>query len=186
MAPNPDVLRHSVTKDDYADDGGRKNRVINFWIPAGSGGLISLPPNPPPYWTPGRDDTLRSTIFYESLWSSAIYIAVTKIAALSWDVKGDVALQLKRCQQLLLQADNGRGWVKFIEKHLRDFLLTDNGAFIEIIHASSAAGSKIIGLAPLDSRRCTRTGDPEVPVIYRDRRGKEHYMKAHQVIEMWI
>lgn len=184
MAPNPDVLRHSVTKDDYASDGGKSGRVINYWIPAGSGGLISLPPQPPPYWSPGRDDVLRGTIFSESLWSSAIYIAVTKIAALSWDVKGDVALQLRRCQDLLLQADNGRGWVKFIEKHLRDFLLTDNGAFIEIIRASSASGSKIVGLVPLDSRRCWRTGDPNIPIIYRDRKSREHYMKAYQIIEM--
>lgn len=184
MAPNPDVLKHSVTKNDYSDDGGRTGRVLNYWMPAGLGGLISLPPHPPTYWTQSRDDVLRSTIFYESLWSSAIYIAVTKIAALSWDVKGDVALQLKRCQQLLLQADNGRGWVKFVEKHLRDFLLTDNGAFIEVIHTSSAAGSKIIGLAPLDSRRCWRTGDPDIPVLYRDKKNHEHYMRAHQVIEM--
>lgn len=184
MAPQPDVLKKSVTKDDYTDNAGRTGAIIHFWMPAAAGGLTPLPPYPPPYWSFARDDMLRQTIYADSLWASAIYIAVTKIAALSWDVKGDIALQIRRMQELLLQADSGRGWVRFIQKHLRDFLLTDNGAFIEIVRTSAASGSKIIGLVPLDSRKCTRTGDPDIPIIYRDKKGREHQVKNYQLIEM--
>jgi hypothetical protein len=75
-----------------------------------------------------------------------------------------------------------RGWVPFLSMHLRDYLLTDNGAFVEIIRASSAAGSRILGIAHLDGARCTRTGDPDIPVLYRDRLGKWHEMRWWQVM----
>lgn len=184
MALDKEVLNKSVTKDDYLKDGGRSGSVLHFWMPSGAGGLISLPPQPPAWWTQGRDDVLRSTVLYESMWASAIYTSITKIAALMWNLKSDVPLQARRSQQLLLQTNEGQGWVKFISKHLRDYLLTDNGAFIEVVRASSASGSKILGLVHLDSRRCRRTGDPAVPVIYRDRKGGEHYMRDYQVLMM--
>jgi hypothetical protein len=184
MAVQKEVIQHSVTKDDHPTDAGRKGVVLHFWVPAAAGGLISLPPYPPPYWSQQRDNVLRATLHYETLWASAIYIAISKLSALSYDVKGDVPLQVRRIQQMLLQADDGMGWVQFLQKHLRDFLLCDNGAFIEVVRASNASGSRILGLVPLDSRRCTRTGDPMVPLIYLDRMGREHEMKDHQVIMM--
>jgi hypothetical protein len=79
---------------------------------------------------------------------------------------------------MLLEMD----WTTFLYQHLRDFLTTDNGAFIEIVRATRAAGSRIIGLMHLDSLRCQRTGDPDIPVIYTDRKGREHEMKYHQVM----
>lgn len=184
MPADPEVIKHSVTKLDHTTDAGKRGNVMFFWMQGAAGGLIALPPIPPPYWSFGRDELLRQTIYSESLWASAIYIAITKLSALSWDVKGDVALQIKRAQELLLNADSGRGWVQFIQKHMRDFLLTDNGAFVEIVHASSARGSKILGLVPLDSRRCRRTGDPQIPVIYMDAQGREHEMKNYQLLMM--
>lgn len=184
MALDPEVLNKSVTKDDYNKDAGRSGSIMHFWMPSGQGGLTSLPPVAPGWWSPARDDVLRATVLYESMWASAIYIAITKIAALTWNVKGDVPLQVRRAQDLLLHCNEGQGWVKFIQKHLRDFLLTDNGAFMEIVRSSGAPGARIIGLVHLDSRRCRRTGDPRIPVIYRDRLGREHYMRDHQVLEM--
>jgi hypothetical protein len=63
----------------------------------------------------------------------------------------------------------------------KNFLCTSNGTFIEIVHATTAAGSRVMGVVMLDSLRCTRTGNPEIPVIYEDSLGREHLMKAHQV-----
>jgi hypothetical protein len=40
----------------------------------------------------------------------------------------------------------------------------------------------VVGLLHLDSTRCYRTGDPEIPVIYMDRLGRLHELRAHQVI----
>jgi hypothetical protein len=59
---------------------------------------------------------------------------------------------------------------------------TDNGAFIEIIRETKSIGSKIIGLRHLDSIRCQRTGNPDIPVIYRSRDGRLHEMKDYQII----
>jgi hypothetical protein len=53
---------------------------------------------------------------------------------------------------------------------------------LEIVRASSGYGSKILGLMHLDSHRCTRTGDPSIPVLYRDLKGAEHQLRAHQVL----
>jgi hypothetical protein len=93
-------------------------------------------------------------------------------------------LRVKRTQQLLLHADAGAGWVPFVGKVARDYLTTNNGAFIEIVRASRAIGSRIIGINHLDSLRCRRTGDPEIPVIYMDRWGIEHELRWWQVISL--
>jgi hypothetical protein len=120
------------------------------------------------------------------MWADALFKAITKIAALGWSIADseDSKVRTNRGQDLYMTALAGmhRGWVPFISMHLRDYLLTDNGAFVEIIRASSVAGSRIVGLAHLDSARCTRTGDPDIPVLYRDRLGKWHEMRWWQVM----
>lgn len=182
--PDMQVLKKSVTFQDYTQDAGKTNGVVRFMVGSAlnPGLMAGIPPIPPPYWSPSRDQVLRATVHFESMWAGAIYTACTKIASLSWQVEGDVALQVKRAQELLLSADDNQSWVTFISKLVRAFLLTDNGAFIEIIRASSAPGSRVLGLQPLSSARCRRTGDPEIPVIYRDRQGEEHELKRHQII----
>lgn len=179
--PDTDVIQHSVTKDDYTTDAGNKGAVINFWINPRYGNLSGLPPTPPPYWSFARDDVLASSIHYEDQWANAVYIALTKMSSLGWRVKGP-ELKSRRTRELLLHVDADDGWAAFIQRHLRDYLLRDNGAFIEIVRATSAVGSRILGLVHLDSRRCTRTGDPDIPIIYRDRKQALHEMRSHQII----
>ena len=69
-----------------------------------------------------------------------------------------------------------------MQRHLQDFLTTDNGAFVEVVRATSARGSRIMGLMHLDSLRCMRTGDPQRPIIYEDTRGTMHEMRDYQVL----
>lgn len=176
-----EALKNSVTRNDYTDDAGRKGNILNFIVAPYGSDRAGLPPTPPPYWSHGRDDVLRSTMLYEPGWSSAIYIATSKMGSLSWVMKG-IGLKARRARDLLIRADNGDGYISFISRHLRDYLTTDNGAFIEVVRATGASASRIIGLFHLDSRRCTRTGDPDIPVIYRDRKNRWHEMKAHEVI----
>lgn len=182
--PDSQVLKKSVTLNDYADD--PRQGVLNVWVgsPVQPGLSLALPPDPPPYWTETRDDVLRGTIYFESLWAAAIFIAVSKASSLTWNLKGFPSLRVRKAMELLQGVQDGKGRVEFVSRHLRDYLLTDNGAFIEIVRASSAAGSRILGLVHLDSRRCRRTGDPDVPIIYRDRKGYEHEIQEHQVICM--
>jgi hypothetical protein len=123
-----EIIKKSVTKEDYADD--PRGGVVYFMVPywgAHQGG--QLPPNPPQYWERNRDWLLRSTVFHEDMWSAAISIAATKMAALNWEIESEIPLRATRAQEMLLEMD----WTTFLYQHLRDFLTTDNGAFIEIV-----------------------------------------------------
>lgn len=144
---------------------------------------ISLPPVPPPFWTRERDIVLRTTVYKEAMWASAIGIAISKVTASGWEIQADVPLRTRRAQPLYLNADGSSvGWVSFLAKHLRAFLTTDNGSFVEIVRAKKGIGSKIVGLRHLDPMRCTRTGDPAIPALYRDRKGRYHELKDYQIM----
>jgi len=181
---DPDVIRRSVTRQDYAADPYSGSVGMYFVYPTPYSGPTYAPL--PAWWSTQRDFVLRGTVHRESMWAAAIAKAITKTASLGWVINdtADSQLRTTRGQQLYLTALAGmqRGWVPFLNVHLRDYLLTDNGAFVEVVRASAASGSRIIGLAHLDSARCTRTADPDVPVLYRDRLGKIHEMRWWQVL----
>jgi hypothetical protein len=177
---DPEILKKSVT----AGDQGLGGSVWNFWVANSTGYQQKLLPDLPAYWSWGRDDVLRMTPRYEPFWSGCLKIMIGKMASAAWDIQGPNDLRTKRFQRLLKTANAGKGWVNFIKQHGRDYWCTDNGAHIEVVRATGAIGSKVLGIMHLDSRRCRRTGDPEVPIVYRDLRGVEHEMKYYQVISM--
>src|SRR3990167_512780 len=181
MADNADFLFKSVTAQDMGEV--MKGGVLRLIIPWAAYGYdqIALPPKPPAFWTPQRDAVLRSTIYHEPMWAGAIGVAITKMASMAFEITSEVPKRQKAAQQLLLNAD-GRSYVSHIAMGLRDFLTTDNGQFTELVREKEVLSSRIIGLRHLDSARCTRTGDVETPVLYRDRAGRIHEMRAHQVI----
>lgn len=176
--PDTDVLRRSVTKDDQPLS--LESGVIHIFMADAmtpfNGGL-------PAHWSRARDVLLRRTPDIEDMWASAVYKAITKQAALGWavDDQADSQQRIKRAQDLLHSAD-GTGWVTFVQRHVQDFLTTDNGAFVEVVRASSARGSRILGLMHLDSLRCIRTGDPQRPLIYEDTQGVAHELRDYQVL----
>lgn len=176
---DPDVQRRSVTADETRLAKQNYMWVGNFMLPAP---LISLSLELPAVGTRARDEQLFSTLQYEDKWANAVAIAATKCASFDYDIEGDVDRRRNAAHEILGRVDGMQGWAGFIAKHMQDFLCTDNGAFIEIVRASKSVGSKILGLLHLDSARCFRTGDPNIPVIYRDRLGQMHPMKAHEVI----
>lgn len=171
-----EILDHSVTKRDWNDK--PYPGVFNFMLPAPMSGGLDLPP----FWTPVRDWVLYSTLFRESMWSAAISIAISKIVAMGFDVDSEIPIRARRAQSLFLNMDAGKGYVAGLQKHLQAFTLTDNGGPIEIVRSSSAAGSRIIGLVPLDSFRTLRTGDADIPAIYQDLRGGWHEMRDYEVM----
>lgn len=178
--PDPDILKRSVTQADYAEtpQSGAFFLRVGSWPSYGSmlpslDNLSLLDADKACIATPGR----------EPLWAGALSIAITKVSSLAWEVQGDIPLRTKRGQELLLNADAGRGWVSFLSKILQDFLLTSNGAFIEVVRATKSENSSIIGLIPLDSLRCTRTGDVEIPVTYMDLKGRIHELRTADVLE---
>lgn len=136
-----------------------------------------------------RDRVLDSTVRADAMWSAAIGIALTKAAAMAWDVESEVVLRSTRAQELLLQADATSisgigGWVSYMHKQMRNFTCTNGGCYTEIIRATGAYGSRIVGLGHLSALRMRRTGDPEYPFIYIDRWGRQHVMRWWQVFNL--
>lgn len=178
-----DVLEKSVTANDQ--EFYRQTRGAYFLtVPSMPyAGQLVLPPNPPAWWSPARDHALRATLFAEDMWASAVAKAITAQAALGWTVtdSADSQQRVKRQQDQYLYANGGQGWVVFLQMYLQDVLTTDNGGCFEIVRATSAAGSRMLGRVHLDSGRIRRTGDAEIPAIYMDLKGYEHELRAHQV-----
>lgn len=179
-----EVIAHSVTKGDQAQSYVDPISVMPFYAAYGSASIYKMLPDLPIYWSRNRDYYLRRTVLHEVHWSNAVGIAITKQAAKQFNLKSSNDLRRRKLRDIFLQANAGKGWVHFLFQSLRDYLTTDNGSFVEIVRASSASGAKILGIVHLDSWRCTRTGDPETPVIYRDREGVLHELKDYQVFDI--
>lgn len=174
---NADVLKRSVTLGDYSKSPYDGSGILSLFFPQPVGTLGDLPQ----YWVPARDRVLRTSVMRESMWASAAHIAVSKVANRDWRLDGR---KVSYWQELLLAADDNQSFVSYQEKQVKDFLLTDNGCFTEVVRSSNARGSRIIGLQHLPSWRCIRTNDASIPIIYRDKKGYWHEMKDYQVLCM--
>lgn len=174
--PDVDTIKKSVTKDDY-----QEGRSFILWV--GSPRTTAMPPTLEGLGLAESDAATSQSPDFEAIWAGALAIAITKVTSLSWEIEGDIPLRTRRTQELLQGLDAGRGWVSGMSKLLQDFLLTNNGAFLEVVRATSSVNSQIVGLIPLDSLRCQRTGDPSRPVIYTDLLGRMHELRAEDVIE---
>lgn len=128
----------------------------------------------------GRDAQLRNFWVTEPLLASAIYMMSARMSAMGVEIVGANPKKERPRNTIMLgehlvnSADRGRGWQIFMAKLMIDVYTQDNGGFIEIIRRENKPNSPVVGVAHLDSYRCDRTGDPEIPVIYRDRKGREH------------
>lgn len=180
-----EILSKSVTRDDVLSTGGAQGGAFGFLLPLFAFPQIALqlPQRLPAFWGWERDAVLRSTILHEGFWGAAIRIASTKAATQGFLVDGDGPQITARYQKMLLQW-GGNGFTAGQEMGVQDFLSTDNGEFHEIIRATSAAGSRVLGVVHLDSWRCQRTGDPERPVIFRGLNGTLHELRDYQVLSM--
>lgn len=179
--PDTEIIKKSVTAGDYSDSptGGaffmavRNIGYQNNFFPPTLDGLSQRE----------SDIITSSTVDHEAIWAGAVAIAITKVSALSFEIEGDIPLRNRKAQELLLGGDAGRGWVSLLSKGLQDYSLTNNGFFLELVRFGRTENSEIIGLIPLDSLRCTRTGDPSTPVIYQDLKGALHELKYYEVLE---
>ena len=147
----------------------------------------------PPWATRERERMLRVWYRHEYNWmgQSAIAGLTKKVKATSWEISGPATTTRSRrvryFQDVLRQADFGRGWGSLIGKVILDLLRQDGGAYIELIAPGNplkAPTGAVTGLAYLDSLRCFPTPDPEYPVIYYDRKGKMHLMHRSRVVHL--
>lgn len=176
--PDQDIIKRSVTAGDYAETPTAGAFFLTVVTPTRG----ALRPTLDGLTLQQSDFATISTPDQEAIWAGAVAIAITKVSSLAWEIEGDIPLRTKRAHELLTNVDAGNGWVSFISKILQDFLLTNNGCFIELVRSSSSDLSPVINLIPLDSMRCTRTGDPEFPVTYTDLKGSVHQLKSSDVI----
>lgn len=170
----------SVKKGDLPPGG---TTVLQLFVPTSP--MSSMLPSYLPNGLWQRDKFLSLTPRADAQWGAAIGIGVAKVASLAWDVKSDVRLRRIRAQELCHNADSATGqggWVSYIAKQVRDYTCTNMGAVTEIVRATLAYSSRIVGINHLPAVRCRRTGDPERPIIYISKDGREHVLRSWQVM----
>lgn len=177
--PQEELLTKSVRKDEMQARTANGGGVFRFYFAPGilSSPLLSLPIDPPPYWTPSRDRVLLQAYRRCGLWASAVNIAVTHISSMGYEVSGDIALRVRQAREML-----GRDWAGLMMRLTRDYVTFDNGGFMQIVRATSGYGSKVLGYMYLPGARCVRTGDPDYPVVYMDEIGRLHELRSHEVV----
>lgn len=171
----------SVTRADYvptADAG------VWYWTLYDPGAQMSPIPTLPMHGSHERDRILTATLDLEDMWASAVNKAVTKIAVRGYEVSDsdDSTRRTDAGKNLVMNFDGPAEYRAGMAKTVQDFLLCDNGWFIEVVRASKSPGAKVQALYHLDSFRCFRTGNLDYPVLYLDWDGVWHKMRADQVI----
>lgn len=150
-----------------------------------------------PAWSFGnlktRDRELRGFWKSETILAGAMNSVCMRNAAYEWSIEGDEKTAEASTEMLHgAIAGNRRGWVEFIYAISQDLLGTDNGAFIEVIRKDKVRMGQdgmpvlppVIGIGHLDSLRCFRTGNPDIPVIYENRKGDRIKMPWWSIIPM--
>lgn len=146
----------------------------------------------PPWWSKERDLRLRSFWKSGDHIAGAVYSVTTRIETLPFQIlpkDESIRSHVRQADQVetMLQqySDFGQGWQQCMSKFIQDYLTLDNGAFLEVIGAGQPDGpiqGLPVGIAHLDSWRCTRTSDPEFPVIFQDVDGKRYKFHYSRVI----
>ncbi len=127
-----------------------------------------------------RDQQLREFWPTEPVLASAVYSIAIRNSAFDWELDGPPQT-VAAVQQILQTADFGKGWTNMVSKLCTDLFTQDNGAFMEVIRLADTPTAPVVGIAHLDSSRCRRTGDPEFPILYTDRRSVIHKLASYQV-----
>lgn len=139
-----------------------------------------------------RDRQLRDFWPTESILAGALANVCFRNAAYEYEIRGPSPRVEQALYDMITAAIAGDafGWTPFTQKFSQDIYTQDNGGFIELIREDAADATSpfkgpnapVIGIAHLDANQCTRTGDPQIPVIYTDRKGINHTLKWYQVI----
>lgn len=140
-----------------------------------------------------RDRELRDFWPTESTLAGAITNVCLRNAAFKFVIKHSSTKVEQAVTDMMIASIGPGGQIGWVPKEAavsQDVYTTDNGAFEELIRDPGMdATSKfkgplapVIGIAHLDSGRCVRTGDPEIPVLYMDRNEKIHKLNWYEVI----
>jgi hypothetical protein len=171
----------SVTEADYVST---PDQGIFAWTIFDPGATLSPSPTLPIHGSRERDRILTATLDLEDMWASAVNKAVTKIAVRGYEVSDndDSTRRTEFGKTLVMNFDGAAEYRGGMAKTVQDFLLCDNGWFVEVSRASQSPSSKVQALYHLDSFRCYRTGNLDFPVLYIDYAGLWHKLRPDQVI----
>lgn len=145
-----------------------------------------------PWWSTRRDAMLREFGKRSDHWAGAMSTMIGKIAAIPFRIEPRDASVKSHWRQadeyerrLYELSEFGNGYDALIGRILQAYGQQDNGFFMEVIGDGKKDGPIVgpaLALASLDSARCTRTGHPEFPVVYRDATGTRYRLHHSRVI----
>lgn len=153
-----------------------------MWYLVKTGDLV------PPWWSRQRDRELHRLVKESNHLSGIAYLATTKLVNIPLEfvpkdptITAHVDQARLYTEQMRLASEFGMGLREASKKFIYDHLIFDNGGFMEVIGDGSPSGPIVglpLSLRHLDSLNCTRTGNPEYPVVYQDSRTLKRY-KMH-------
>jgi len=139
-----------------------------------------------------RDRQLRDFWPTETYLAGAMANVAFRNSVFQWEIRGGSEKVNQAVTDILVSAIAGDsfGWVPFMQKYSQDLYTQDNGCFIELIRDPGMdANSRfqgplapVLGIGHLDSNRCTRTGNPEYPIVYTDRNSVKHKLRWYEII----
>ena len=146
----------------------------------------------PPWWSHQRDVELTRFALRSDHFQGANWMISAKLCNVPFRVEArdrTVKRHQKIANEYQAILENvtqiGQGWGDFWSRFYADLWTTDNGAFGEILGMGSPGAARkgpAMGLLHMDSLQCTRTSNPEYPVIYQDVGGKRYRMHHTRVI----
>lgn len=148
----------------------------------------------PNWWSRARDAEMRSRWRDGTLLSGLVYASATKLAnmpirvvARDPNVVSHQRLAVELTEQFAALSEFGAGLGAAIATFSEDYLVTDNGGFMEVVgegDKSQPLAGIPYGVRHLDSLACDRTGDPLLPVVYTDAKGHRHALHHSRVMAM--
>jgi hypothetical protein len=165
---------------------GRATRGLNLFLWATNAGELV-----PAWWSRSRDAALRR--FWKNIdhLSGAVYTMESIISTIPFRVepvdhtiKAHVRQAAMLKDMLMEESEFGAGWTTWVSLFVEDLITQDNGGFSEIVGDGRPDGpivGPVLGIEALDSARCTRTGDPEFPVLYNDTDGRNYKLHRTRV-----
>lgn len=178
-----------------AERAGSQQKLDSVVSPGVMWYLIQTGDLVPPWWSKIRDRELHRLVKESNHLSGIAYLATTKLVNIPLyfeareptitkhvDIANDYSIQMT------LASQNAQTIREALKRFCYDYLIYDNGGFLEIRGGGDPAGP-ISGLptsmAHLDAMNCTRTSNPEFPVVYRDdRTGKRYKFHYSRIIFM--
>jgi len=183
-----DALKSTIQKFPDADQAWPGGGSIFTWNIATSADAI----------TPWGRNVAQRDRQLRDFWPTETYLAGTvastsfRNATLDWEIRGTSQKVIQSVTDTLNAAIAGDsfGWVNYMLKFSQDLFTQDNGAFIELIREPTEDAASpfknerapVLGIAHIDANQCTRTGDPEYPVLYTDRNGDVHKIAWYNII----